>query len=277
MSWLRPRKRSVDIITSTKAQDLEQHNNDDAVNTGKEGKYISVQHIFVDPTEEEEEETSSTTYMNGVLSSETDGDFDKLQHLEQTDNINTNQKDLKVFGKKGENQADIAFNQILQDSIDDSQDMMKIEQLDINNCNDNMEHTEHANIDDTAIEDDKYSHNKDCHSDQSEEHDGDEEERDIYSDENRNIITYQKYMGRPRHSLDSQLELLPKSNNPKMSSLDSLNEDGDLNGSMDINEQSNTAPQKKKSISWASDLETIHEFHKIKGRKLSLSALFKKY
>ena len=67
MSWLRPRKRSVDIITSTKAQDLEQHNNDDAVNTGKEGKYISVQHIFVDPTEEEEEETSSTTYMNEFL------------------------------------------------------------------------------------------------------------------------------------------------------------------------------------------------------------------
>ena len=157
MSWLRPRKRSVDIITYSKAQNLEQHNNDDdAINTGKEGKYISVQHIFVDPTEEEEdEETSTTTYMNGVLSSETDGDFDQLQHLEQTDNTNTNQKDLKVFGNKGENQADIAFNQNLQHSIDDSQDMVKIEQLDINNCDDSMEHTEHANVDDTAIEDDK--------------------------------------------------------------------------------------------------------------------------
>lgn len=279
MSWLRPRKRSVDIVTTTKARDLEQqqHNNGDAVNTGKEGKYISVQRIFVAPAEEEDRAATTkttTTYMNGLLSSETDGDFDKLQQLQQID-LDTNQKDLEVFdGDKEDKQEDLAFNQNLQEPTNDSSDMIKIEQLDINNS-EGVEHTEEEN---TEIEDEKYSQDKDCHSDHSEELDQNEEERDIYSDENRNIIKYHnKYMGKPRHSLDSQLELLPK-REPKISSLDSLNEDEDLNDSRNLDERNNTdVPQKKKSISWASDLETIHEFHKIKGRRLSLSALFKKY
>ena len=89
------------------------------------------------------------------------------------------------------------------------------------------------------------------------------------------IMKFKKNINRPRHSLDSQIELLSgykKSHGMEMCSLNSLSEEGN-----DDDQELTGLPQKKKSISWASDLETIHEFQKIKGRRLSLSSLFKKY
>ena len=107
-----------------------------------------------------------------------------------------------------------------------------------------------------------------------------EELRDYYSDENMNKLTTASYrrLHKQRHSLDSQLELLPNYH----PSLEFLNEtceedDGNVSDDSGVVKDDPKPPQKKKSISWASDLETIHEFQKIKGRRLSLSSLFKKY
>ena len=240
----------MDIISS-KPKDDEQH--DDAVYTGKEGKYISVKYISVTSAEEDD----STKYMNGLLSSETEGDFDKLHQIQQSDNI----KELE-----NEEEAVSYINTNLPESVDSSMD---IEQLEIN-CEETGQTTDKHSTDmEDRSRDQDQNHQK-------EESEDKEEERDLYSDGNRNIIHFQKYISKPRHSLDSQLELLPKCS-PKVVSLDSLSEDGD-NELRGVHEQEHlNAQQKKKSISWASDLETIHEFHRIKGRRLSLSALFKKY
>ena len=74
-----------------------------------------------------------------------------------------------------------------------------------------------------------------------------------------------------RLSLDSQITNISKNrslrkDNNRLYSLPELSEHEGLSA--------NT--KQRKSISWAEDLETIHEFEKIKGRKLSLSSLFKK-
>lgn len=74
-----------------------------------------------------------------------------------------------------------------------------------------------------------------------------------------------------RLSLDSQMTNISKSrslrkDNNRLYSLPELNEHDGLS----------TNTKQRKSISWAEDLETVHEFEKIKGRKLSLSSLFKK-
>ena len=74
-----------------------------------------------------------------------------------------------------------------------------------------------------------------------------------------------------RLSLDSQITNISKYRNlrkdsSRLYSLPELNEPEGFSA--------NT--KQRKSISWAEDLETVHEFEKIKGRKLSLSSLFKK-
>ena len=74
-----------------------------------------------------------------------------------------------------------------------------------------------------------------------------------------------------RLSLDSQITNISKyrslrKDSNRLFSLSELNEPEGLSA--------NT--KQRKSISWAEDLETVHEFEKIKGRKLSLSSLFKK-
>ena len=74
-----------------------------------------------------------------------------------------------------------------------------------------------------------------------------------------------------RLSLDSQITNISKyrslrKDSNRLFSLPELNEPEGLSA--------NT--KQRKSISWAEDLETVHEFEKIKGRKLSLSSLFKK-
>lgn len=104
----------------------------------------------------------------------------------------------------------------------------------------------------------------------SDDEGGKDEERDSFSEHDLHFQT-RKNFNRTRHSLDSQMPLLPQKykSNLKGTSLDSLHED-------EI-DKSITRPLKKKSISWASDLETVHEFEKIKGRRLSLSSLFRKF
>ena len=74
-----------------------------------------------------------------------------------------------------------------------------------------------------------------------------------------------------RLSLDSQITNISKyrslrKDSSRLYSLPELNEPEGFSA--------NT--KQRKSISWAEDLETVHEFEKIKGRKLSLSSLFKK-
>ena len=74
-----------------------------------------------------------------------------------------------------------------------------------------------------------------------------------------------------RLSLDSQIKNISKyrslrKDSSRLYSLPELNEPEGFSA--------NT--KQRKSISWAEDLETVHEFEKIKGRKLSLSSLFKK-
>ena len=74
-----------------------------------------------------------------------------------------------------------------------------------------------------------------------------------------------------RLSLDSQITNISKyrslrKDSSRLYSLPELNEP----------ESFSANTKQRKSISWAEDLETVHEFEKIKGRKLSLSSLFKK-
>ena len=74
-----------------------------------------------------------------------------------------------------------------------------------------------------------------------------------------------------RLTLDSQITKISKyrslrKDSSRLYSLPELNEPEGFSA--------NT--KQRKSISWAEDLETVHEFEKIKGRKLSLSSLFKK-
>ena len=245
MSWLRPRRRSVDIACKSKEAE-QQHG--DAIYVGKEGTYVSV----------DDDGRDSSKYMNGLLSSEHHADFEKLQQL-----LCLNDGELVNGDKKGERNS----------SVDSQEELEGEHSLDVIGGTDvvTSDRKEGANC--------KNSSETENHAFDKEEKAFKKEEEDFYSDENMNIIKMERYMNKPRHSLDSQLELLPtkKCIQPAVTSLESLSEDGDDAPLYYHQTDTLSVPQKKKSISWASDLETIHEFHRIKGRRLSLTALFKKY
>lgn len=85
-----------------------------------------------------------------------------------------------------------------------------------------------------------------------------EEEREIKKN-------FKSCLAHPRLSLDSKIGMITTS------------EIDILNVLPKLREQCETPETKqRKSISWAEDLETVHEIEKIKTRRISLSALFKK-
>lgn len=125
--------------------------------------------------------------------------------------------------------------------------------------------------DDDDIKDENVNINEEEGDDDSEN-----EMRDSFSELTLKSFQIGKNFNRVRHSLDSQMALLPNKlkSNLKVNSTVSLDE---RNEETDDDEEEEPKTLKKKSISWASNLETVHEFEKIKGRKLSLSSLFRKF
>lgn len=209
---------------------------------------------------------------------------DKINNDGKTDDKNG--KDSVDNEINGEN-SDTSINCDGKVEVKETNNLRKLSDISIGDSDStlpSLSPTHNHSIDDSITlsfpnsdnEDDHHTYNKYkddnekiCEEDQ-EEHD--EERRDSFAEYTLNLKNKQNF-NKPRHSLDSQIALLPLQlkSSLKVNSFDSLNEseEEDYYGEM-------KPISKKKSISWASDLETIHEFEKIKGRRLSLSSLFKK-
>eukprot|EP00111_Clytia_hemisphaerica_P002575 TCONS_00007337-protein len=267
MSWLKTRRRSVDISKK-------QLSNGTDLSPGNQvGRYQYKETTSSNSTNEEEK------YMNGVLSSEMDHDFEKLSDLKITDETQVVNPSLDDQDFVDNEEKRVVNNVDKNDSLGEQSEGSENQEISSEENTQDHRCVESEPENESGVTLD--SESDICCSTIENESENDEERaelRDYYSDENMNKITtasYRRNLHRQRHSLDSQLELLPNYH----PSLGYLNEedDGNISDDSGVVKDEPKPPQKKKSISWASDLETIHEFQKIKGRRLSLSSLFKKY
>jgi hypothetical protein len=237
MSWLRPRRKSVDIVQ----QKNETQKPLQCPGTINEGRYHQYKQTDAEGVDDQCLDVQENTLKHQILE---DAQTETEEHNDgDPEQVNDLQAVELIMDTKENDSLTSLSNSISTSSFDQ-----------VPNSHHEIK-------------------GSDCNTEVNEE---DDENRDFFSDQNMNDIKFKKNLNKPRHSLDSQIELLSgykKAHGMKVCSLESLGEEENDTEQPELN----GLPQKKKSISWASDLETIHEFQKIKGRRLSLSSIFKKY
>ena len=253
MSWLRGRRRTLDIVNEVSEFDVK--NNVDSLNTGVYNSSYDGARTGKNKNETSCENCEQPHPVDTECvrtREENNNDF-------KNDNVDGVDDDDSVFEDDNENIVD---NSVLGEEHRINDDVLGNDDISIEN-GDDVDGV--VSSDDILIEtndDDTIDHPDDIKVGIDEEKEADE-----------SIENYFKKSGssKPRYSLDSQMAGLLKS--PNASRMTRLSESAISEDEVD---NVTLPPRPRKSISWAEDLESVHEFEKLKPRRLSLANLFKK-
>ena len=247
MPWLRTRRRTLDIVCEDREHDNSYTKKQANMNTG--------------------------TYNLQNRINDVSNDIQNHSLLDNNGNLSDN---MRVCGRNDMRDNNIKFGELKTEvriiNVKEYDDInfgsIKFEEK--YNCeeNDNHEGVKPVVSDNNMLSLDL---NKFQHSSSTSELD---DIRNMEDDEMKAIL--KSCLSKPRRSLDSQMNILSQYSKLQMAAMTYGRESLPELEEIDEFDTGNNK-QDRKSISWAEDLETIHEFEKIKARRMSLSALFKKF